>query len=66
MLVVLNFGPRATPTIARTPVLDAVVGSGSVEDALTGDRLEVQPGQDVSLTMAAYSVRVLVPAGGAS
>ena len=66
VLVVLNFGSRATPTITRTPAVDAVVGSGSVEDALTGDRLEVQPGRDVSLTMPGYSVRVLVPAGGAS
>jgi cyclomaltodextrinase / maltogenic alpha-amylase / neopullulanase len=66
VLVVLNFGARADPTIARTPALDAVIGSGSLKDALTGEGLEVQPGRDVSLTMPAYSVRVLVPPGGAS
>ena len=66
VLVLLNFGAKATPTITRARALDAMLGSGSLEDALTGQRLEVQPGRDLSLTMPAYSVRVLVPEGGAS
>ncbi len=66
VLVVLNFGKAAEPTIDRDPALDEVLGSGVLEDALTGERLMLSSGGPLRLRMPSYSVRILLPAGGGS
>ena len=64
VLVVLNFSRRANPTIEAAPVLDEVLSTGMVEDALTGERIEVPAGGDLTLRMPQHSVHVLVPSTG--
>jgi cyclomaltodextrinase len=67
VLVVLNFAGRANVTIEATPALDDVLSGGAVEDVLTGERMSVRSGRDLTLRMPSHSVFVLVPsAGGAS
>jgi cyclomaltodextrinase len=67
VLVVLNFAGRANPSIQASPALDEVLSTGTVEDVLTGDRINVRPGRDLTLRMPSHSVFVLVPSsGGAS
>ncbi|HYZ13129.1 MAG TPA: alpha-amylase family glycosyl hydrolase [Actinomycetota bacterium] len=67
VLVVLNFAGRANPTIESSPALDEVLSTGAVEDALTGERIDVRAGDDLTLRMPQQSVHVLVPSsGGAS
>ncbi len=66
VLVVLNFYRRANPTIESSPALDEVLTTGVVEDALTGERIDVPTGGDLTLRMPAHSVQVLVPSSGAA
>ena len=66
VLVVLNFYRRANPTIEASPALDEVLTTGVVEDALTGERIAVPTGGDLTLRMPAHSVQVLVPSSGAA
>ena len=61
VLVVLNFSRRANPTIEASPALDEVLSTGVVEDALTGERIEVRAGGDLTLRMPSHAVHVLVP-----
>jgi glycosidase len=63
LLVLLNFGERATPTIARDPALDPFADS-ALEDLLTGERVPFVPG--TPFEMPAHSARILVRVGGAS
>lgn len=64
VLVILNFSGRASPTIEASPALDEVLSTGVVEDALTGERLVVRPGRELSLKMPSHSVLVLAPSRG--
>jgi cyclomaltodextrinase len=64
VLVVLNFSRRANPTIQAAPALDEVLSAGVVEDVLTGERIDVRAGSDLTLRMPAHSVHVLVPSSG--
>jgi hypothetical protein len=66
VLVILNFGPAAEPTIEPDPALDEILRAGELEDALTGGRHSFAPGRPLKLTMPAHSVRILVPAGASS
>jgi cyclomaltodextrinase len=63
VLVLLNFGEEAQPTIARDPALDPFADA-SLEDALTGKRASFVPGKPFA--MPARSVRILVPVGATS
>jgi cyclomaltodextrinase / maltogenic alpha-amylase / neopullulanase len=63
VLVLLNFGDKAMPTVERSTALDPFV-EAPLEDALTGERVSFVPGQPFS--MPAHSVRILVLGGGAS
>ena len=62
VLVLLNFGEDAEPTIARDPALAPFLGV-PLEDTITGMRVTLGPGPDVSVKLPAKSVRILVPAG---
>jgi cyclomaltodextrinase len=64
VLVVLNFWKRAQPTIAANPALEDVFATGVLEDVLTGERIDVGHGRDLTLEMPPHSVHVLVPALG--
>jgi cyclomaltodextrinase len=63
VLVLLNFGDKASPTVERNPALDPFVDT-ALEDALTDERVPFVPGKPFA--MPAHSVRILVLAGGAS
>ena len=63
ILVLLNFGEDAQPTVARDPALDPFVDT-PLEDALTGERVMFTPGRPFQIP--ARSVRILVLPGGAS
>jgi glycosidase len=64
VLVVLNFSRRAEPTIEASPALDDVLSTGVLEDALTGERIQVRAGGGLTMRMPAHSVHVLVPSSG--
>ncbi|HYG72210.1 MAG TPA: alpha-amylase family glycosyl hydrolase [Actinomycetota bacterium] len=67
VLVILNFGRRdERATISADPALADVAAAGVLEDALTGDRIEVRGADTLTLEVPAHSVHVLVPAGGGS
>jgi glycosidase len=65
VLVLLNFGPKQPQfTMKKTPELAAVVGSGTMEDLLTGRSVGLDVGATtVGYAMPATSAYVLVPAG---
>jgi hypothetical protein len=64
VLVLLNFGAAAEPTVDRDPALEPFLGAGVLEDALTGDRVRLDPEGPMQVKMPGFSVRILVPAGG--
>jgi cyclomaltodextrinase / maltogenic alpha-amylase / neopullulanase len=65
VLVLLNFGKATSITIDPSPALDEVLAAGTLEDALTGDRIAAPPGP-VRFRLPAFGVRVYVPARGAA
>jgi cyclomaltodextrinase len=66
VLVVLNFSRAAEPTFDLSPALRQLLAAGPLEDVMSGQRFTFEPGAPIRLPMKATSVRVLVPAGGAS
>ena len=66
VLVVLNFGPKATVELTRTPALDAALGGrASLTDLLDNRPVPVAVGsRTVTVRMAATSAHVLTPGGG--
>lgn len=66
VLVVLNFWKAAEPTIERDPALNELLRAGELEDALTGNRVRVEPGRPLTLRLPPFSVRIFVPAGATS
>jgi cyclomaltodextrinase len=63
VLVLLNFGKATSITIDPAPALDEVLAAGTLEDALTGERIATPTGP-VRFRLPAFGVRVLVPVGG--
>jgi len=66
VLVVLNFWKQAEPTFDHDPALQPFLRAGVLEDALSGKRVRAGSGEQLSLRLPPYSVRVLVPMEGTS
>jgi cyclomaltodextrinase len=66
VLVLLNFGAAAEPTVDRDPALEPFLGAEGLEDALTGERVRLDADGPIRLRMPGFSVRILVPSGSGS
>jgi hypothetical protein len=65
VLVMLNFGKATSITLDPDPALDQVLAAGTLEDALSGERIAA-PSGPVRFRLPAFGVWILVPAGGSA